>query len=132
MTTAIVTKLVRVGTYCEKLPPLKSREPPIKWSCDFDFLSYNLQVQNANAQSSMTSCCLLFQVSRITAQKLKCSIKDFFSKCDQIRRKLRIWSYLLKEFLMENFIFCAVNIGALMFRKVTDYIVIKYIERHKI
>ena len=35
------------------------------------------------------------------------SIKDFFSKCDQIRRFLRIWSRLLKKSLMENFIFCA-------------------------
>ena len=35
-------------------------------------------------------------------------IKDFFSKCDQILSKLRIWSYLLKKSLMENFIFCAV------------------------
>ena len=26
----------------------------------------------------------------VTAQKMKFSIKDFFSKCDQIRRKLRI------------------------------------------
>ena len=43
-----------------------------------------------------------------TAQKMKFSIKDFLSKCDQIRRKLRIWSYLLKKFLMENFIFSAV------------------------
>ena len=43
-----------------------------------------------------------------TAQKMKFSIKDFFSKCDQIRRKLRIWSHLLKESLMENFIFCTV------------------------
>ena len=33
------------------------------------------------------------------------SITDFFSKCDQIRRKLRIWSHLLKKSLMENFIF---------------------------
>ena len=32
---------------------------------------------------------------------------NFFSKCDQIRRKLRIWSHLLKKSLMENFIFCA-------------------------
>ena len=39
---------------------------------------------------------------------MKFSIKDFFSKCDQIRRKLQIWSHLLKKFLMENFIFCAV------------------------
>ena len=38
---------------------------------------------------------------------MKFSIKDFFGKCDQIRSKLRIWSYLLNKFLMENFIFCA-------------------------
>ena len=36
------------------------------------------------------------------------SIKDFFSKCDQIRRTQRIWSNLLKKSFMENFIFCAV------------------------
>ena len=42
-----------------------------------------------------------------TAQKMKFSVKDFFSKFDQIRRKLRIWSHLLKKSLMENFIFCA-------------------------
>ena len=42
-----------------------------------------------------------------TAQKMKFFIKDFFSKCDQIRRKLRIWSHLLKTFLMEKFIFSA-------------------------
>ena len=35
-------------------------------------------------------------------------IKNFFSKYDQIRRKLRIWSYLLKKSLMENFIVSAV------------------------
>ena len=39
---------------------------------------------------------------------MKFSIKDFFSNCDQIRRKLRILSHLLKKSLMENFIFCAV------------------------
>ena len=39
---------------------------------------------------------------------MKFSIKDFSSKCDQIRSKLRIWSHLLKKLLMENFIFCAV------------------------
>ena len=36
------------------------------------------------------------------------SIKDFFSKCDQILSFLR--SHLLKKFLMENFIFCAVKL----------------------
>ena len=39
---------------------------------------------------------------------MKFSIKDIFSKCDQIRSFLRIWSYLLNKSLMENFIFCAV------------------------
>ena len=47
-------------------------------------------------------------IARYTAQKMKFSIKDFFSKCDQIRRKLRIWSHLLKKSLTENFISCAV------------------------
>ena len=32
-----------------------------------------------------------------TAQKMKFFIKDFFSKCDQIRKKLRIWSHLLMK-----------------------------------
>ena len=45
----------------------------------------------------------------ITTQKMKFSIIDFFSKCDQIRNFLRSWSYLPKKSLMENFIFCAVN-----------------------
>ena len=39
---------------------------------------------------------------------MKFSIKNFFSKCDQIRRKLRICSHLLKKSLMKVFIFCAV------------------------
>ena len=36
---------------------------------------------------------------------MKFSIKDFFSKCDQIRSCLRIWSHLLKKSSMENFHF---------------------------
>ena len=44
-----------------------------------------------------------------TAQNMKFSIKDFSSKCDQIRSFLRIWSHLLEKYLMENFIFCAVQ-----------------------
>ena len=44
----------------------------------------------------------------VTAQKMKFSIKNFFSKRDQICSFLRIWSHLLKKSLMENFIFCAV------------------------
>ena len=40
-----------------------------------------------------------------TAQKVKFSIKNFFSKCDQIRSYLWIWPHLLNKSLMENFIF---------------------------
>ena len=39
---------------------------------------------------------------------MKFCIKDFSSKYDQIRGKLRIWSHLLENSPMENFIFCAV------------------------
>ena len=41
---------------------------------------------------------------------MKFSIRDFFSKCDQICRKLRTWSHLLKKSLMEHFMFCAVQV----------------------
>ena len=38
---------------------------------------------------------------------MKFSVKDFISKCDQIRSFL-IWLHLLKKSFMEKFIFCAV------------------------
>ena len=50
-----------------------------------------------------------------TAQKMKFSVQDFVSKCDQIRVKLQIWLQktadmviFTEESLMENFVFCAV------------------------
>ena len=50
-----------------------------------------------------------FSTKMVNAQNMKFSIKDLFSKCDQIRRKLRIWSHLLKKSIKENFIFHAVS-----------------------
>ena len=47
----------------------------------------------------------------------KFSIKDFFSKCDQIRRNLRIWSHLLKKSLTGNLIFCAVVIFSFKWKR---------------
>ena len=44
-----------------------------------------------------------------TAQKMKFSIKDSLSKCRQIPSFLRIWSHLLKQSLMENLNFRAVE-----------------------
>ena len=52
---------------------------------------------------------------------LRLSIKDFFSKCDQVHSFLRIWSHLLKKSLVENFIFCAMLI-ILNFSKLSDYL----------
>ena len=46
---------------------------------------------------------------RHTTQKMNFSITDFFSKCDQVRSFLRIWSHLLQKSVIENFIFCAVT-----------------------
>ena len=51
-------------------------------------------------------CFVVFR-AYYTAQKIKFSIKNFSSKCDQIRRFLRNWSHLLEKSLMGNFIFCA-------------------------
>ena len=51
---------------------------------------------------------------------MKFSINDLFSKCDHIRRKLRrklrIWSHLLKKSLMENFIFVQCSIIRLNYK----------------
>ena len=56
-----------------------------------------------------------------TAQKIKLFIKDFFSKYDQIRSVLRIWSHLLKKSLIENLIFCAVKAWTQFLRKFKSY-----------
>ena len=57
----------------------------------------------------LISCRDLVQVVKVTqnevftAQKMKFSVKDFFSKYDQIRIFLPIWSRLQKKSLMGNF-----------------------------
>ena len=51
-----------------------------------------------------------FIVNTNTAQKKKISIEDLFSKCDQICNFLQIWSHLLKQSLMENFIFSTAKV----------------------
>ena len=69
---------------------------------------YLFKVNNRNIRTRCEICSV--KVSNITAQKMKFYIKDFFSKCDQIRRELRIWSHLSQKSFMENFIFCAVHV----------------------
>ena len=63
---------------------------------------------------------MLTKCSFLTPQwEMKFLIEDFFSKCDQILRKLRIWSHLLKKSLIENFIFCAVPNAIIPLRELT-------------
>ena len=45
---------------------------------------------------------------------MKFFLKDFFSKCDQIRKKLLIWPHLLKKYSVENLIFLQWNITILI------------------
>ena len=61
-----------------------------------------------NANSNKRSILYCSTWPKYTAQKMKFSIKAFFSKCDQIRSFPRIWLHLLKKYLMKNFLFCAV------------------------
>ena len=49
--------------------------------------------------------CRRHHLNKHTAQKTKFSIKDFFSKCDQICNFCVFCSHLLKKSLMANFIF---------------------------
>ena len=63
------------------------------------------------------------ETTYLNAQKMKYSSKDFFSKYDQIRRKLRIWSHSLKKSLMENFTFCAVSARNARVKRYTQRII---------
>ena len=65
--------------------------------------SFSFHILAVNAFRTFNAWVFLFTSN--TAQKMKFSIKNFFSKCNQIRRKLQIWSHLQKKSLMENFIF---------------------------
>ena len=68
-------------------------------------------IQSKNKELWNTKVRFLNHFTPITAQKKKFSIKEFFSKCDQIHGFLRVfWSSLLKKSLIGNFIFCAVYV----------------------
>ena len=96
-------------------------ETPDKWLKMFLCTLLELHICNKGKTNAVSL--IQIKVKTITAQKIKFSIKDFFSKCDQIRRKLRIWSHLLNKFLIENLIFCAVNSA-----KTNDFEIINYIK----
>ena len=66
-------------------------------------------------------CSWILYSKSCTAQKTKFYIKNFFSKCDQICSFLRIWSHLLKNSLMKNFIFCVVKAFLKLNKKILDH-----------
>ena len=68
----------------------------------------SLSILGRKVWSKITLNMKNIKTTPFTAPKINFSIKDFFSKCDQIRCFLWIWSHLLKKSLMEKFIFCAV------------------------
>ena len=57
---------------------------------------------------------------------MKFSIKDFFSKYDQICSFLRIWSHLLKSSLMENVHFlCSINSIVLLIELIDQLVFVR-------
>ena len=80
-------------------------------SIDYSLYDNGLRHERVNAILRVWICYREFydwnEMNHIT-QIIKFSIKDFFSKCDQIPSFLRILSHLLKKSIMENFVFCAV------------------------
>ena len=83
-----------------------------RWALNFKSISFRHLINFSNFANNFQYIFIdyCFGVA-FAAQKMKFPIKNFFSKYDQIRRKLHIyctWSHLLKKSLMENLIFCAV------------------------
>ena len=67
------------------------------------FWALNINLLGSNKM--LLSLSISFIIQTDTAQKMKFSIKDFFSKFDQIHSFLRIWLHLLKLYLMETSFF---------------------------
>ena len=92
--------------YCEFCEISKNtffyRAPPVALSED-NTIQSSISVYFVIAWGSYYWILETLLFARTTAQKMKFSIKGFYRKCDQIRRKLRTWSHLLKKSLMQNF-----------------------------
>ena len=92
----------------------KNFEPFVCWARTikmyyrFRCTKSNLTILSLGSLGSAWPRRSFLSVAHTLHKKMKFSIKDFSSKCGQTRRKLRIWSHLLKKSLIENFIICAV------------------------
>ena len=102
------------GCFC-KLPDKKLDMKTEMWKLkrttniskmSFSANLYMLKVNNGNIRTmcEIYSKLIIKTPERLfTAQKITFSIKFLFSKCDQIRRFLRMWSHLLKRSPKINF-----------------------------
>ena len=81
------------------------------WNCQrlFHSLNHNLSIAILEFNGFERKLLSFMKSYLRHCKKMKFSIRDFFCKCDQMHRKLRIWSHLQKKSLMENFIFCPVR-----------------------
>ena len=95
--------IIAISYFWNSLQGTKVARYLLYYILKIEFLTVTLKNFQKRFQRYPKILRLLFPIS--TVQKMKFSIKDFFSKCDQIRRKLLIWSNLPKKSLTENFIF---------------------------
>ena len=74
---------------------------------NFLLLSISMKCRKEEYYSKFISIYFFFflQFYGWHCKKIKFFIKGFFSKCNQICRKMQIWSNLPRKSLMENFIF---------------------------
>ena len=77
-------------------------------SSNFTLDSRSTECFQCHIGLQLHTCFINFDLVSFHCAKMKFSIKDFFSKCDQIGSFLRISSQLLKKSLMENFVSCTV------------------------
>ena len=98
-----------INFYKQKKQPVKYQN--LKISSYSKMLLYGnlcgLLLESPEIKLFATAIADMWKLRSVTAQKMEFSIKDFFNKCDQTQRKLRIWSHLLKKSSMDDFIFCA-------------------------
>ena len=75
--------------------------------------SRSMHFRKFNFYFQISLCCLKRFYEGLETPQRSVKIKDFFSKRDQIRRKLtEYWkntTHLLKKYLMQNLIFCSVK-----------------------
>ena len=99
----------------------------------------NFSVLNTNIRILCIKFIIRILCIKSNAQKMKFSIKDFFSKCDQVHRELQIWSNL-RKILNEKFLFlyCGLNLVNLVpklklhqiYLKMCTLVILKVLNMH--